>query len=250
MKKAFIILTHCSSPNHLNLLLECIKRVRLHFPGSYIYILNDHSMLDLSSSIELKSILERGDCSLHLTKHQGAGELNPYLFALSSECRHERFVYIHDSVMVNKAFDVDTNEEIKVFWRSSKSLFEHVFQQENREILQNLKIQDQTLHTLLRSYERQKGNFCVAFGAMSHFSKSFAQKMVDSSNLREVANLFKTRVNRCLFERILVLFILLHQGDRPVTSMCGDIQMHPMSFRNTNVNLIHPGVLTKVWQGR
>jgi hypothetical protein len=250
MKKAFIILTHCSSPNHLNLLLECIKRVRIHFPRSYIYILDDHSPLDLQSNQELRSILERGDCSLHLTKHQGAGELNPYLFALSSECHHDHFVYIHDSVMVNHPFDVDTNHDIKILWHSKKSLFENVFSQVNQLILQNLKIQGKTLHSLLREHERQKGNFCVAFGGMAIFSKSFAQTMVDSSNLREVANLFKTRVNRCLFERILVLFILLLQGDRPVTSMCGDIQMHPMSFRNTNVNLIHPGFLTKVWQGR
>lgn len=95
--------------------------------------------------------------------------------------------------------------------------------------------------------------FTVTFGAMGLFNRAFAQFMRENSNLWETAHLFKSRPNRCLFERVISVYhMLLHHGQKVihVNSLCGNIYYHPKAFKNTDMNIKTRSLLVKVWQGR
>ena len=241
----FIVTSHITTPLHLSLLEKCIASIQEYYPQHHIYVLDDHSPMQNDVEALCK---ESDNVSLHLTEFKAAGELNPYLFILSEECKHETLVYIHDSVSLRNTFEVPSSlPDICPLWTCDKFVFADVYGRENNEILNNLMINAKPIRSLLRTHEK---DLFVTFGAMSVFTRTFASKMMSCSNLQDVAPLFKSRPNRCLFERVLSLVMMEVFGCKKPGAICGDILNHPYPFLNKDPCIDTDKPFVKVWVGR
>jgi hypothetical protein len=249
--KAFIVTTSVHNSTHLVYLKECIKHIRNVYPNIYIYVINDNSVLAITEingpNIEIiQALSNRG------------GEINPYLFILDPRCKHDKLVFIHDSVFIKRNIDIfiNRNNEINFMWYALTAINNDIFHVENKEILDNFyiycsngKIKISTFIKILRS---QNKFFYVKFGCMSVFTKRFMEKVDLVTNFRQISHLFNKRVNRCLFERILsILYVYIYgQEYNHRLSLCGDIFNHPITFHNIDINIQSKAPLVKVWQGR
>jgi hypothetical protein len=249
---AFIITTKVNNNKHRCLLIECIRHIRILYPEHTIYLINDNSIIDLFPLDELVDYnIELIDAIV-----KNGGEINPYLFILDPRCKHDNLLYIHDSVIIKTHIDnkiIDKSNFIPI-WYSSKYIWDDIFILQNMDILNNMVFYDKReikLIELLYSFKHSKNNFLVTFGAMGFFNKKFVEFIRDNTNFFSIVEKFKNRNNRCLFERILsCVYIILYKKIYN-TSICGDINSHPGSFKNTDIYLNnYNNYFLKVWQGR
>ena len=264
---AFIITTCVRENVHLNYLKESIQSIRNFYPETLIYIINDNSNKEYNINEELNKFSHIEIISSIANK---GGEINPYLFILDSRCKHDKLIYIHDTVFLKSNIDdyINTKNEILFFWYSIFCKFNDTINKiDNKDIYDNLylyfgnskiKISDYLL--IIKDYF----SFDVKFGSMSIFTKRFMEKVNLVTNFLECSHYFTKRIHRCFFERILSIFyIFIYNQDYPLSKfICGDINQHPDPFTNTNSNLqifikkkktitkITYGPLVKVWQGR
>jgi hypothetical protein len=248
---AFVVTTSTRNQTHLNYLSNCIRHIRANYPNMYIYVINDNSRVDIS-------VINGVNIQIIPSLSSGGGEINPYLFILDPRCRHDKLIFIHDSVFIKSRIDQFTNRtnEIDFIWYALTHIESEMFNVENNEILDkfyiyccNGKISIRNFIQLLKTHNKF---FYVKFGSMSVFTKTFMEKVDLVTNFREVAHLFKNRMNRCLFERILsIVYLYIYGGDYNFNmSLCGDIFKHPKPFANRDINIRVPSPMVKVWQGR
>ena len=249
---AFIVTTKITNSTNRNLLLESIRHIRIIYPEHIIYLINDNSDAVLFPLDELI------DYNIELIDSivKNGGEINPYLFILDHRCKHHRLLYIHDSVVIKKNIDTIIKEkrDFIPIWYSTKYTWDNIFISQNMDILNNMIFygkKEIKLIDLLVSFKKSKNNFLVTFGAMGIFNKRFVEFIRDSTNFFSIVDNFKTRDTRCLFERILsCVYILLH-NQMYNKSICGDINHHPLSFKNTDIYINnYDNFFVKVWQGR
>jgi hypothetical protein len=249
---AFIITTKVGNSKHRCLLIESIRHIRIIYPEHTIYLINDNS------NTELFPIDELVDYNVELLDSlvKNGGEINPYLFILDDRCKYDNLFYIHDSVFIKKTIDhfiTDPKHFIPI-WYSSKYIWYDVFIPQNMDILNNMIFygqRDIKLIDLLHSIKTSKNNFLVTFGAMGFFNKKFVEFIRDNTNFFSIVDKFKNRNNRCLFERILSCVYIMLYKQIYNKSICGDINLHPASFINTDIYINnYENSFIKVWQGR
>jgi hypothetical protein len=250
---AFIITTCVRNEAHLYYLKESIRHIRIIYPKIHIYVMNDNSSLDID-------VIKGDEIEIIDAIAPMAGELNPYLFGMDERCKHDKLVYIHDTVFLKKNIDVylTRTNEIDFLWYDITAIHNDTVRVENADILNNLYLYFSnakiSIYRYLTMINQMKIYFSVKFGSMSIFTKSFCKKLDLVTNIKEAAKHFKLRVHRCFLERLLSIFhIFIYGYDYPLKyHICGNILKHPNSFSNVNVNAIievkQPFV--KVWQGR
>ena len=248
---AFAVTTCVRTATHLNYLKECIKHIKIVYPNMHIYVINDNSKLDIK-------VINSTNIEIIPTLAPGIGEINPYLFILDPRCKHDKLIFIHDSVFIKRKIDgfINRPNEINFIWYALAAINNDTFNVENDEILDKLyfycsngKISARNFIHILKA---QNKFYYVKFGSMSVFTKRFMEKVDLVTNFREVAHLFKLRVNRCFFERLLsIIYFYIYGDDYDFRlCLCGDIFKHPNTFSNTNITIHSPLPLVKVWQGR
>lgn len=248
---AFIVTTCVRSTGHLNYLKECIKHIRNVYPNMHIYVINDNCVLDIS-------VINGPNIEIIQTLSSRGGEINPYLFILDPRCKHDKLVFIHDSVFIKRKIDnfINRRNEINFMWYALSAINNDTFNDENKEILDKLYIYcsngKMTIKSFINILKAQNKFYYVKFGSMSVFTKKFMEKVDLVTNFREVAHLFTVRVNRCFFERLLsILYVYIYGEDYNFRlCLCGDIFQHPKTFSNTDINVKTSLPLVKVWQGR
>lgn len=249
---AFIVTTKVTNSSHRNLLLECIRHIRIIYPEHTIYLINDNSNGSLFPLDELV------DYNVELIESivKNGGEINPYLFILDDRCKHDKLLYLHDSVIIKKNVDsfIGKNENFIPIWYSKKYIWDDIFIPVNMDILNNMIFygkRELKLIDVLMSFKQSKNNFLVTFGAMGIFNKRFVEFIRDNTNFFSIVEKFKTRNNRCLFERILSCIYIILYKQIYNNSICGDINIHPLSFRNSDIYIDnYNNYFVKVWQGR
>lgn len=250
---AFIVTTCVRSETHLSYLKECIKHIRKLYPNTHIYVINDNSSLDIN-------VIKDDEIEIIEAIAPKAGELNPYLFGMDERCKHDKLVYIHDTVFIKKKIDIYIvrNTEIDFLWYDITAIHNDTVRPENAEILNNLRFYfgngKISAYRYLSMVKDMRIPFSVKFGSMSIFTKSFCEKLDLVTNIKEASKYFKQRVHRCFLERLLSLFhIFIYGNDYLLRNhLCGNIQRHLNSFKNLNINGIidRKQPFVKVWQGR
>ena len=192
---------------------------------------------------------------------KGGGEINPYLFSIDPRCNSETLIYLHDSAFLKSSIDsviASSESSFLPIWYSKKFIWDDVFDPINQSIRISMLFYSDDLSTsitlnelLLYFKKNPKLQFVVTFSGMSIFHHSFVQFIKKYTNFFLITHLFTCRKNRCLFERILsCIYFWIYRNSYP-SSVCGDINEHPLCFRNTNIyiNNYHNAFI-KVWQGR
>jgi UDP-N-acetylglucosamine 2-epimerase len=254
---AFIITSKVTNSTQQFLLLESIRHIRSIYPQHTIYLIDDQSMYPLKDNQDI--ISSRVTVLESIVK--GGGEINPYLFSIDPRCKHETLIYIHDSAFLKSSIDSfisSSNQSFIPIWYSKKFIWDDVFDSINQSIRNSMLFYssdlttNMTLHDLLLYFKaNSKLQFVVTFSGMSIFHRSFVQFIKKYTNFFSITHLFTCRKNRCLFERILscIYFWIYHSSY--TSSICGDINDHPMCFRNSNVYIDnYHNIFLKVWQGR
>jgi hypothetical protein len=250
-KTAFIVTTSVNSQTHLNYLKECIKHIRRVYPTMYIYVINDNSTLSISE-------IYGHDIEIIPSLSPGGGEINPYLFILDPRCKHDKLVYIHDSVFIKYRIDnfINRPNEINFLWYALINTDNDTFTKENNEILNRLYVYcgngKISIGNFIKMLKMKNKFYYVKFGSMSVFTKRFMEKVDLVTNFRQVSHLFNKRIHRCFFERLLsILYVYIYGADYNFKlSLCGDIFKFPNRFANKDINIRTPLPLVKVWQGR
>jgi UDP-N-acetylglucosamine 2-epimerase len=253
----FIITSKVTNNTQQFLLLESIRHIRSIYPQHTIYLIDDLSMYPLKDNQEI--ISSRVTVIDSIAK--GGGEINPYLFSIDPRCKHETLVYLHDSAFLKSSIDSFISSSKQSFlpiWYSKKFIWDDVFDPINQSIRNSMIFYSDdlansvTLNDILLYFKANpKLQFVVTFSGMSIFHRSFVQFIKKYTNFFSIIHLFTCRKNRCLFERILsCIYFWIYRGSY-TSSICGDINDHPMSFRNSNVYIDnYHNAFLKVWQGR
>lgn len=255
-KFAFIITASIQNEKQLTYLIKSIRDIKKIYPNVFIYIINDNSENGFSEILNL--IFNKEDTKVIDSIKNKGGEINPYLFILSPECSYDKLIYLHDSSFLKENIDqyILSTKDITFFYNSDKNILNDVIDPENKLILDLLKFKyldaELSLTDIFNELvflQSKKYLFDIKFGGMSIFTKTFVQKVSKISNFFDIVDLFKTRKNRSLFERILTIFYdILY--DEPPVYICGDITQHLDFGKNLNQELKTGKALTKVWQGR
>jgi UDP-N-acetylglucosamine 2-epimerase (non-hydrolysing) len=253
---AFIITSKVTNTVQSYLLLESIRHIRLLYPLTTIYLIDDNSTVSLKDGNQFTSY----NIEIVDSIEKGSGELNPYLFHKDPRCRHETLIYIHDSCFIKKPIDniiETTNNSFIPLWNSSRYIWDHVFEAPNMSILDSMHFYYDdlcnyiTLRDLLLYIKNNNIKYFVTFGGMAIFHKSFIEFIEKYTNLFKITVFFKNRLNRCLFERILSCIYIWMNRNIYTGSICGDINNHPFSFNNTKLYIDnYDNYFLKVWQGR
>jgi hypothetical protein len=248
---AFIITTCVRNMNHLHYLKECIRHIRILYPLFHIYVINDNSVISID---EIKG----NNIDIIESIAKGGGEINPYLFILDKRCKHDKLVYIHDTVCIKKNIDyfINRTEDINFIWYDNCSINNDTIREENKNILNNLFFYFSNTKVSIYNYIimlKYSGiPYNVKFGCMSVFTKQFMIKVDLVTNLIQASELFINRINRSFFERILsIIHVFIYGADYNCRfTLCGNIMNHPKRFTNTNTNIVSNMPLVKMWQGR
>lgn len=254
---AFVITSKITNSIQNYLLIESIRHIRQLYPHHTIYLIDDQSMYPLKDHYDL---LSNNVIVLDSIVPSG-GEINPYLFSLDPRCKHDTLVYLHDSAFLKtpiEQFIVSTKASFLPIWYSKKFIWDDVFDPLNHSIRTSMLFYFDdltttiTLHDLLLFFKSNpKLNFSVTFSCMSIFHRSFVQFINKYTNFFSIKHLFTTRKNRCLFERILSCIYFWMYRTCYISSICGDINDHPLCFKNSNVYIKnYDSPFIKVWQGR
>jgi UDP-N-acetylglucosamine 2-epimerase (non-hydrolysing) len=253
---AFVITCKVTNSAQSYYLLESVRHVRLLYPLTTIYLIDDGSNISLRDSEQFEQYnIEVVDPIV-----KGGGEINPYLFSITSKCKHDTLVFVHDSCFIKKSIDSiisNTNTSFFPMWYSSKYTWDNVFDPINSPILESMKFYYDDLHNfitlndLLLHIRKYYSKFTVTFGGMAIFHKSFVEYIKKYTNFFSIAHMFNSRINRCLFERILSCIYIWIYRNIYSTSICGDINNHPMPFNNTKIFIDdYHSIFLKIWQGR
>ncbi len=251
---AFIITTSVRQANHLTYLVKCVDSIRKIYPNVPIYIIKDYC--DKAYNIE-KSLESFVSILIYDAIVRGAGEMNPYLFMLDPRCKHDKLIYIHDTVFLKKNIDacIASEEDILFFWYSNCCKFNDTTNKiENKEIFKHFVLYFGNAKIPLENYFNIIKNckpFDVKFGSMSIFTKEFMKKVDATTNFVECSKYFTNRINRCFLERLMtILYQFIYNKEyNQAMYIVGDINKHPSAFMNSNPDLPYfPAV--KVWQGR
>lgn len=245
-KAAFIVTTYCTADLHRYYLHSCLDALVTWFEGHHIYVLYSGEKPDYP---------QQQDVSFHQKEYEDAGELNPYFFVLSAECGdHPQFCFIHDSVVLKYPFksfmDDHDRDEVCILWNASSHIHQDVLLDENAMILDTFCIRGETAR---EHFQRNWDSLFLVFGGMTLFTKEFSQKMMEVSNLREVAPLFQNKHHRCLWERLMSLLMIAVYGEEgafQIPVLLGDIFLHPQAFRNQVHDCMGSDVATKMWANR
>ena len=254
---AFVITSKITNSTQQFLLIESIRHIRSIYSQHTIYLIDDLSMYPLKDNQEI--ILSRVIVIDSIAK--GGGEINPYLFSIDPRCKHETLVYLHDSAFLKSSIESFINSSKHCFlpiWYSKKFIWDDVFDPINQPIRSSMLFYSDDLSTpitlndlLVYFRTNPKLQFVVTFSGMSIFHRSFVQFIKKYTNLFSITHLFTCRKNRCLFERILSCIYFWIYRSSYLSSICGDINDHPVCFRNSNVYIDnYHNAFLKVWQGR
>ena len=254
---AFIITSKVTNSTQQILLLESIRHIRSIYPKQTIYLIDDQSMYPLKDNVDIIS----NNITVVDSIAKGGGEINPYLFSIDPRCNSETLIYLHDSAFLKSSIDsviASSESSFLPIWYSKKFIWDDVFDPINQSIRISMLFYSDDLSTsitlnelLLYFKKNPKLQFVVTFSGMSIFHHSFVQFIKKYTNFFLITHLFTCRKNRCLFERILsCIYFWIYRNSYP-SSVCGDINEHPLCFRNTNIyiNNYHNAFI-KVWQGR
>ncbi len=238
MKRVILIPSCVQTEFQAELLKKCLLQVRKVYNDNQtdIVVFKDNSN-------EYFPVLK--DCIVIDAYVKKGGEINPYIFASKNSDDYDIFIFIHDSVLLERELPEDFMQEevFRSLWYSDKYI-EHGT---NIEYHENIK----KIYTVMECKIHE-----VCFGAMGIWTKEFAKFLANHTTFQSISSVFTDRKMRTFFERFLVC--LVSQKQTIVTwrkrAICGNIFNHKNAFYNTDTNFReeiagNPFAL-KLWQKR
>jgi hypothetical protein len=203
-------------------------------------------MIPISNEIQKK--FQDNKIQVYKTISRHGGEINPYLFMISQECRHDKLVFIHDSCTIHRKIDhfVHDTEHILFLWTAPNEAF--YINVTDNNIQNKMIINRKSVFYLLQKYINF--NKCVCFGGMSIFTRKFVNTIKEKTNFFNISHLFQNRDQRCFFERIVYLMAKELIPKFSNKSIQGNIYNHPKAFNNADRYANSNSYFTKIWLGR
>lgn len=230
MTYGFIIL-RCVQNAHTNKYWKLShKCIRKNYPEAHIVIIDDNSKYEFIDD-------EDGLVRTKIIKSQypGRGELLPYIY-YSANKWFDTACIIHDSVFINRRFEVKT-ENYTFFWK-----FEKIHLHDVGHTVKALSVFNDPS---LVDYYLQK-NWDGCFGGMTIINHDFLSRVNSKYEFAKLVDHIKTRDQRCCFERILACML---QSQAPKRCLLGDIFKY-CNWGTTLDKIDHTLPIIKVWTGR
>ena len=254
---AVIICTYIKTKFQDDLLIRNVLSVQKHHPDAQMVVLNDnydkniYDLLKTNPKIRLDSLI------IEHTEHQGAGECNPYVWSCKHVDEYDRFIFIHDSVILHGKIPVDLKHvHFRPLWyatpyHASTGLINSEAESGIVELIIDNDVGTKLYDIIIRQ------DAYVVFGCMGVWDKEFVNFIKTRTNFLEVVYRFNTRRLRCMMERIIhIFFKYCHPSEKmkefPSLAICGEIFKHKDDFRNTSFDpkLANNPFALKIWQGR
>lgn len=190
-KFGFIMLRHVKDENsdkHWKISYKCIKN---YFPECPIVIIDDNSKQEYIDKEFQNNLI--GTLVLN-SEYPKRGELLPYYY-YSRNKFFDVAIIIHDSVFINKRFEVKV-DQYKFLWHFNSDCA-HIYDDENA-LIKKLENHDK-IESLHKNLDLWKG----CFGCMSIINHDFLTKVNKRHNLSNLLPFVNSRPDRMLFERVL-----------------------------------------------
>jgi hypothetical protein len=232
-KIGFIILRHVNNFESNKFWIDCYHSIRKIYPECYIIIVDDNSIFDFLSNIQLYKT------TVIFSEFKGRGEFLPYYYYLKYK-QFETAVIIHDTVFLNQPIDF-TVDKYKIIWE-----FDNYWKSYDTEDEANMikLFGDQEL----TDFYENKSLWSGCFGGMSIINHDYLTFLNDKYDIIRLVNFIKTRNSRMSFERVIACLL---QKNYKKETLLGDIHNYcrwGLGY-NERHNYNHLPLL-KIWFGR
>jgi hypothetical protein len=257
LKTAVITCTYSTTEFQDTLLIKNVLSVQKYHPDAQMVILNDnyekniHNVLKRNSDIKFDSLI------IEHTEHRAAGECNAYVWSCKHVNEYDRFIFIHDSVILHGKIPIDLKHvHFRPLWyatpfHASTGLINLDVETAIVELIVDNDVGTKLYDIIIRH------DAYVIFGCMGVWDKEFVNFIRTRTNFLAVVYKINTRRLRCMMERIIhIFFKYCHPSEKmktfPSLAICGEIFKHKDNFSNTSFDpkLANNPYALKIWQGR
>jgi len=257
LKTVVITCTHSTTDFQDELLIKSILSIKTHHPDAQMVILNDNYTKNIYDLLKTVPGIQVDTLIIEDTEHQGAGEGNAYVWSCKHVDEYDRFIFIHDSVILHGKIPVDLKHvHFRPLWyaspfHASTGLINSEAESGIVELIVDNDIGIKLYDSIIRK------DVFVIFGCMGVWDKEFANFIRTRTNFLAVVSRFNTRRLRCMMERIIhIFFKYCHPSEKlkefSSLAICGEIFKHKNNFTNTSFDatLANNPFALKIWQGR
>jgi len=237
MSFGFIITRHVDSKKSNEYWLESIHCIR-KFHSNPIIVIDDNSDEQFLTNAVFENV------TIIKSEFPKRGELLPYYYFYKLK-PFDKAVILHDSVFLQKPFEVDSISDVKFIWHFPADYCSNAYLEIN--LLMKL---DNNFDYIELYNNETKWNGC--FGVMSCITYEFLKKIVEHSNLFVLIDHIQNRCDRMNLERVFGVVCKYHTN---VESIHGDIRCSyfpfPIDYEfYTDTEFKHTVPIVKVWTGR
>jgi len=256
-KTVIITCSYSTTAFQDDLLIRNVLSVQKHHPEAQMVILNDNHEKNLYNLLKTNPGIEFETIIIEPTQHKSAGECNAYVWSCKHVDEYDRFIFIHDSVILHGKIPVDLKDvHFRPLWYATPYHASTGLINSDAETAIIELIIDNDVGTKLYDIIIRQDAY-VIFGCMGVWDKEFVNFIRTRTNFLAIVYKFNTRRLRCLMERIVhIFFKYCHPSEKmknfPSLAICGEIFKHNASFSNTSFDskLANNPYALKIWQGR
>lgn len=207
---AFIVLRCTRTREQFIVFLNLIKSISFHYPEAKRIVIDDHSSFVDESSMESSY----DHLLIHSEFTPGSGEVLPYFYfhKLGVELGIETACILHDSVILNRAFDVPDGINFAPLW--------------NFKIKGKYQFPPFVAESEVFNSATYVGNGC--FGGMCILKWHFLHARVTKEALRCLCRKITHRGQRMVIERLIAA---IFADEHNVCSLFGNIGNHPHAWK-------------------
>ncbi len=236
--------------------------ILIYHPQDDIVILDD-----TSPELPLPTVTKK--CKIEKSPFHKAGEINSYAWSILHSDEYDKFVFLQDSTILLQQLPLENigNNLMRPFFYASRSIYNDtsgngVLDIENKlEFYSELNtIDDVKKVQFMQDCENLRNKVCgqVIFGGMTIWTSKWANILKTKTNFLDIIPLFKIKLHRCYFERLLWVLWKQFQDIENFRDLCicGDIFKHNRAFMKThsireiNISRANNPYIYKIWQGR
>jgi hypothetical protein len=246
MDYGFIIVRHVNNEKTNEYWQESWRCIRKFYPRHRIVMIDDNSNPKFVTQLK-----HDPHTILIQSEYPGRGELLPYLYyAKYGGDWFKKAVILHDSVFIQHPVDFRC-KNYRMFWTFEKFYDKPEIE---KKLIQSL----DNYQPILDVYQKKRDKWLGCFGVMMSVDLEYLQRINEIHNLARMADVVKTRSDRCGLERVMACLMQYYERKSiSELSLFGDIFSYckweltwdQYKKRDTN-GLFKDLPLCKVWSGR
>ena len=214
---SIFITAHIQNETQLNVLFECLKKLRENY-NEKIFIIDNNSFININ-------YLENQKNNIIIINHNSGSQSELLFYYYYYKLKpSKKAIYIHDSMILLKKIDISNITNIKFLLEFNKSFKI----KEQDDLILKLNHGDKIIQT---------ENWVGCFGCSSIITYDYLEYLIKEYNLLLLMDYIKTRIDREMLERIIGIVVCYDLKTSENLNFFGDLWIYQPLNYNPNKGL-------------